>query len=71
MSVRIQRAFNFSRAPFAKDVPAADLFLDEARSHTRSRSPASVSACFSIAWRTRARSSSLAPWPAAASACSR
>lgn len=34
MSVRIQRAFNFTRAPFAKDAPAADLFLDEARSHT-------------------------------------
>jgi type II secretory pathway predicted ATPase ExeA len=28
---RIQRAFNLTRDPFAKDVPVADLFLDEPR----------------------------------------
>ncbi len=34
MSIRTQRAFNLNRDPFSKDVPAADLFLDDPRTHT-------------------------------------
>jgi type II secretory pathway predicted ATPase ExeA len=48
MSVRTQRAFNFTREPFAKDFPIADLFLDEARSRTLETLQGAIEQRFSV-----------------------